>query len=269
MLTVMPFCNWCQLETADGDVCAWCKRPLRARSVYGSFDFVREGEGVSSNDRFVAITGGVVLLAVLAGIGFAIVSSNRAPKDVASLGGSSSPVQSGPSVVAGNGYTPAPAPPSVPTPIASKPVVNYASAPPPAARNSMRAATPESVSGATASNTLLSVTEARFRVAKTVEGKYILYGEIDVENTASSPVTNTRFALKNGSDNVLLRAYEGEIYHPKTIEEFAIPMGKSTIFLINEETPASILNGAARSLDVDGKSSDGPVEGSIRISQGL
>ena len=45
--------------------------------------------------------------------------------------------------------------------------------------------------------------------------------------------------------------------------------GKTTIFLINEEAPASILTGGDRSLDVDGKSGDGPVEGSIRISQGL
>lgn len=258
------------METADGDVCAWCKRPIRTRSVYGSFDFVREGEGVSSNDRMVAIVGGSVLLVVLVGIGYALSTTSRAPKDVASFGGSN-PVSGGPTVVASNSSTPPPRPAPAPSsPAATRPVVSYSSpSQSSSGRGSMQLGAPVSVIGAAAANTLLSVTEARFRVAKTVEGKYILYGEIDVENTASTPVTNTRFTLRNGSNTLLLRVYEGEIYHPKTFEEFAIPMGKTTIFLINEETPASILTGGDRSLDVDGKSGDGPVEGSIRISQGL
>lgn len=258
------------METADGDVCAWCKRPIRNRSVYGSFDFVREGEGVSSNDRLVAIVGGSVLLVVLVGIGYAISTAGRAPKDVASFGGSN-PVSGGATTIASNSYAPAPRPAQTPSPQpVARPVATYNSpGPSSSGRGTLALGAPVSVIGAAAANTLLSVTEARFRVAKTVEGKYILYGEIDVENTASTPVRNTRFTLRNGSNTLLLRVYEGEIYHPKTFEEFAIPMGKTTIFLINEEAPASILTGGDRSLDVDGKCDEGPVEGSIRISQGL
>lgn len=236
---------------------------MRSASIYGSFNYVREGEGVTSGDKMTAIIGGTILLLMIGGIAFAAVSWNRQPKDVATLGGSN-PVSSGPSV-ASNGPSTASyvAPAAKPVP---PPQVTYNSPPAIAAsKNGMSTASPESVSGAVASNTLLHVAEARFRVAKTSEGKYILYGEADIDNAASSRIDNARFALKIGEGTLLLRVYSGEIYHPQYMEGFSIPMGKSTIFLMNDDAPASILRGGDRTLRVDGRSADGPVEGAILI----
>ena len=68
----MAYCNWCQLESENDDVCVWCKRPLgTSQGVYqqarSDLHFLRSSEDGGEPTPIFAIVGALVLLGLVAG----------------------------------------------------------------------------------------------------------------------------------------------------------------------------------------------------------
>lgn len=266
----MPFCSWCQMETEVADVCAWCKRPLHARSIYGSFDYVREDDDHSStSERMMPIFASLVLICFMVAIGFAIanvdrrpVASAEKPETIAEL---SAPVVPNvqPTSFGATQYTPPPnaSQGSQGTPFTAQSGYRTAEA---KVSNQTRPtqAIANSEGGVSAT---LDVSNARFRLAKTVDGAHILYGEVDLRNTGAEAIKQAVFTLHVDGEPILLDAYAGEIHRPQINHAPVIPMGESTVFLINSQVPLKLLVGGNLSLSVTGRNSNGPLGGAVRL----
>jgi hypothetical protein len=247
------------METEAGDVCAWCKRPLGRRSLYGSFDYVREGESLSLTDRMVPILGAGALVLFLGLIAYALIKSNPSkPEVVASMSGSNGPsvIQTGPmanSTPAKTTTQPYVAPKS--TPVIPQPTA-WAPASQPA-NNPNVMARPEPIVPRDPTDHPLALTEARFQVGRTKEGRYVLYGEVDLDNATNDPIRSARFVLTVNHEDILLHVYSGDITQPTYIDGPEIIMGRTTAYLMNADVSPSLLKAGARKLTVDGKTAEG------------
>jgi hypothetical protein len=266
----MPFCDWCQLESDTPEFCAWCKRPLRAKSVYGSFDYVREVDASSPAERAMPLFAGIVLIGFMVALGFAIANSTKEPvakepavQDVAEYGGSSTaaaePAPRSSAPAANTAYTP-PTPPRQQSPNVPTGYGTPGTTLPYMGRPSQALANSEG--GVSAS---LDVSKARFRLARGTDGGYILYGEADLTNTGNEPIKQARFQLSIEDETLILDVYEGEIHNPKINHGPEIPMGNSTVFLINRSVPQSVLKSGIKSLTVTGRNSNGPLSGGVSL----
>lgn len=263
----MSFCNWCQMETNAGDVCAWCKRPMQARSMYGSFDYVREGEESSTRERMMPVIGGIAMLSFIVGLGYAI---SRLPEPA--------PPKK-PETVAEFRIVPAPS---------STPITYNASAPansqgsigrpfPTANRDAYSTLNPAGLSGtakptqAVASadrglpSATIAISSGGFRIAKTHDGRFILYGEATVENTGADNIKGARFILTVEEEPIVLLVYTGEIHRPKYIQDPEIPPGGSTVMLICTDVSPKMLESGRRMLTIDGENGNGTLRGSVAL----
>jgi len=265
----MPFCDWCQIESETPEVCAWCKRPLRARSIYGSFDYVREVDATSPAERAMPLFAGIVLIGFMVALGFAIANASKAPlakkpaiEDVAEYGSVTAPTppaprQPAPMPVAATNF---PSPPQRNTYSPPSGVGTPGTTLPSMGRPSQ--ALSNSEGGVSAS---LDVSKARFRIARGTDGGYILYGEADLTNSGNEPIKQARFQLTLGDDTLILDVYEGDIHKPIVNHAPEIPMGNSTVFLINRSVPMNVLKSGITSLTVSGRNSNGPLYGGVSL----
>lgn len=259
------------METEAGDVCAWCKRPLRGKSVYGSFDYVREGEGLSPGDRVMPLFGGIIVVGFLAVLGYALVSqptkSPTTPKaeTVAEFGSTSAPTVSS-SYTSPGASTGGVSGGSKGTPFPAENRSGYSGVAsiPSSSLGRPSQATASADAGAPSAN--LTVSAGRFRIAKATDGSFILYGEADLDNSGGDPITNARFVMNIGDDGYQMTVYSGDIHRPVYVMAPEIPPGKTTVFLINKEIAAKVLHAEGRrTLTVDGKNSNGPLQGSVLL----
>lgn len=248
------------METEAGDVCAWCKRPMGRRSLYGSFDYVREGESLSLTDRLVPVAGAGALVLLLALIGYALVKGTPSKPDVvASMSGSNQPApgysgpvaNSKPAVTTSQLWVAPKSAPVVPQASAWAPPVSQPSSNP----NVM--ARPEALVPRDPTDHPLSLTEARFQVGRTKEGRYILYGEADLDNETNDPIRSARFVLTVNNEDILLHVFSGDITQPTYIDGPEIIMGRTTAYVMNADVSPNLLKAGARKLTVDGKTADG------------
>lgn len=265
----MPFCNWCQMETAAGDVCAWCKRPLTARSVFGSFEHVREQDVSSPGERMAPLFGGFVVLAFLVVVGIALVkfpaADSAKPKSetVAEFGSPKEPIVTT-SYTSSTTSTPATSTTgSKGRSFYSQGQVSGAASPPPS--NLARASQAVASADGGGANANLTLSAGRFRISRTPDGRHILYGEADLEYIGNSPLRSCRFTLTIDDDPISMTVYSGDIYRPVYVIAPEIPVGKSTVFLINTEVSAKALNGGRRTLGIDGKNENGPLSSVIGL----
>jgi hypothetical protein len=216
------------------------------------------------------IFAGTVLIGFLVFLGFAMAGakseqSKPTTTTVAEFGSPKDPI-----VVTSSYVPPRPATGGVGggskgTPFSNQPTGGSsarASAPPSRVSTPSQAVATAEGGGISAS---LNISAGRFRVSRTPEGRYILYGEGDLDNSGGEPLKDCHFTLTVNDTPIILSVYSGDIYRPKYVISPAIPPGKSTVFLINTEVSGKVLEGGRRSLSVDGKNSNGPLTSAILL----
>lgn len=215
----MAFCDWCRLETESEESCEWCRRPIRRNyNIYAyrdSVSLLRE-DGEERGDRLTTIFGGLIGVAFVALIGFAVMNARGGAKGTDQLSqiaasemtwtaqhtaqpaSASAPL---PSVPAASRPTQ-----SAPRPIARAPQLASSSAP--RLSTGIAISSPAMLadgdfSGVAPSSGLI-LEQAELSVVRTKDGHLAVTGQVRITNVTGGRLSDISIKLVAGAHDVLL-----------------------------------------------------------------